>query len=236
MLRKNHSNNAHPGQAFGRHQRGFTLVEIAIVLVIVGLLLGGILKGQEMIVQARIKATVSDFNGVLAAHNAYIDRYRALPGDDAGAPQRWTSPTAAGAGDANAVIGGAYASSNATDESRLYWDHLRRAGFIPGQGSAQPTNAHNGIFGVQTGDGASTPGPALAATGVSGLGGVLLCASQIPDKVAIALDNQMDDGQSASGQVRARQVAGNGAIGAGSLADAAYHETGTSTYVACRAI
>ena len=48
-------------------QQGFTLVEIAIVLVIIGLLLGGILKGQEMIVQARIKNVINDFNGITAA-------------------------------------------------------------------------------------------------------------------------------------------------------------------------
>ena len=48
-------------------QKGFTLVEIAIVLVIIGLLLGGILKGQEMITQAKIKNIVNDFNGITAA-------------------------------------------------------------------------------------------------------------------------------------------------------------------------
>ena len=63
-------------------QAGFTLVEIAIVLVIIGLLLGGILKGQEMITQAKIKNVVNDFNGITAAVNSYQDRYRALPGDD----------------------------------------------------------------------------------------------------------------------------------------------------------
>src|SRR3990172_9213661 len=47
---------------FSRSQRGFTLVEIAIVLVIIGLLLGGILKGQEMITQAKIKNVINDFN------------------------------------------------------------------------------------------------------------------------------------------------------------------------------
>ena len=65
-----------------RMQAGFTLVEIAIVLVIIGLLLGGILKGQEMITQARIKNVVNDFNGITAAYFAYQDRYRAVPGDD----------------------------------------------------------------------------------------------------------------------------------------------------------
>ena len=49
---------------FKKHQAGFTLVEIAIVLVIIGLLLGGILKGQEMITQAKIKNIVNDMNGM----------------------------------------------------------------------------------------------------------------------------------------------------------------------------
>ena len=47
-----------------KQQSGFTLVEIAIVLVIIGLLLGGILKGQEMITQAKIKNIINDFNGI----------------------------------------------------------------------------------------------------------------------------------------------------------------------------
>jgi len=52
-------------------QKGFTLVEIAIVLVIIGLLLGGILKGQEMIVQAKIKNAIADFSGISAAYHGY---------------------------------------------------------------------------------------------------------------------------------------------------------------------
>src|SRR5512139_776016 len=95
-----------------RRQSGFTLVEIAIVLVIIGLLLGGILKGQEMIVQAKIKNTISDFNGILAAYNGYIDRYRALPGDDAGAG-RWATATVVtpANGGGNSVIQGAFGST-----------------------------------------------------------------------------------------------------------------------------
>ncbi len=74
-----------------RYQTGFTLVEIAIVLVIIGLLLGGILKGQEMITQARIKNVVNDFNGITAAYFSYMDRYKAVPGDDPNASARWTA-------------------------------------------------------------------------------------------------------------------------------------------------
>ena len=89
-----------------RAQRGFTLVEIAIVLVIIGLLLGGILKGQEMITQAKIKNVVADFSGISAAYYGYQDRYRAIPGDDLNAATRWTTPTAAVAGNGNGVVAG----------------------------------------------------------------------------------------------------------------------------------
>ena len=85
-------------------QSGFTLVEIAIVLVIIGLLLGGILKGQEMITQAKIKNIINDFNGITAAMNSYQDRYRALPGDEnnAATVARWGA--AAFGGDGNGVF------------------------------------------------------------------------------------------------------------------------------------
>src|SRR5258706_486769 len=74
----------------GLSESGFTLVEIAIVLVIIGLLLGGILKGQEMITQAKIKNVMSDFSGISAGYHGYQHRYRAIPGDDSGAVARWT--------------------------------------------------------------------------------------------------------------------------------------------------
>src|SRR6195256_1766301 len=86
---------------------GFTLVEIAIVLVIIGLLLGGILKGQEMITQAKIKNIVNDFNGVTVAVTSYQDRYRSLPGDDQNATTRWTVQ-APGKGNGDGVITGKY--------------------------------------------------------------------------------------------------------------------------------
>ena len=65
--------------------KGFTLVEIAIVLVIIGLLLGGILKGQEMITQAKIKNVIADFTGISAAYLRLPGPLpRACPGDDTG--------------------------------------------------------------------------------------------------------------------------------------------------------
>ena len=73
-----------------KKQTGFTLVEIAIVLVIVGLLIGGVLKGQEMITNAKLKRIESDNAGIAAAMFSYQDRYLQLPGDDAGVQDRFS--------------------------------------------------------------------------------------------------------------------------------------------------
>src|SRR5574341_1136848 len=228
-----------------RKTKGFTLVEIAIVLVIIGLLLGGILKGQEMITQAKIKNVISDFSGISAAYHGYQDRYRAIPGDDPNANTRWTTPTTATQGNGNGVLAGTYnfACSGAgttpgTNETCHWWDHLRRAGFVAGSGTVQPFNALTGLIGVQNGDGAATPGATLLNTGGgNGFVGIIICSANLPDKIAIAVDTQMDDGASNLGTVRALiQSAPNPSIGAGQVATAAYAETGTNIYVVCRSL
>ncbi len=167
-------------------ETGFTLVEIAIVLVIIGLLLGGILKGQEMITQAKIKNAINDFNGINVAVTSYQDRYRALPGDDLNATTRWTVQ-APGKGNGDGVMLGKYKDNDTggtggapadLKESNLFWQHLRIAGFVPGlttgTGSGTPPpNAAGGLIGVEN-----------AAVGVSGLGftSLIVCSSNLPDK------------------------------------------------------
>jgi prepilin-type N-terminal cleavage/methylation domain-containing protein len=217
---------------------GFTLVEIAIVLVIIGLLLGGILKGQEMITQAKIKNVISDFSGISAAYYGYQDRYRAIPGDDLNAATRWATAPAATAGDGNGIVAGGYTNGGAVCvagvESCSWWDHLRRAGFVSGTGVLPPYNAVAGALGVQTGD---TAGGAI----FGGFSGLIVCSANLPDKIAIAVDTQMDDGQPATGTVRGLLQAGapNPTLPAGTAATpnaTGYAETGTNLYVLCRAI
>jgi prepilin-type N-terminal cleavage/methylation domain-containing protein len=212
-------------------ESGFTLVEIAIVLVIIGLLLGGILKGQEMITQAKIKNLINDFNGVTVAVTSYQDRYRALPGDDPNATTRWTvqAPTS---GNGNGIVEGLYNDATLTTESHLFWQHLRIAGFVPGlttgtSAGQPPTNAAGGIIGVESG-----------VVGTNGLGfsSLIVCFSNLPEKVASAIDGQMDDGAPNTGQVRAQLQAGaNPATAANaSGAASAYVETGVNQYLMCK--
>ena len=220
-------------------ETGFTLVEIAIVLVIIGLLLGGILKGQEMITQAKIKNAINDFNGINVAVTSYQDRYRALPGDDANATTRWTVQ-APGKGNGDGVMLGKYKDNDTggtggapadLKESNLFWQHLRIAGFVPGlttgTGSGTPPpNAAGGMIGVEN-----------AAVGTSGLGftSLIVCSSNLPDKVAIAIDAQIDDSNSATGQVRAQlQTTANPFTDPTPATN--YVETGVNQYLVCKTI
>ena len=222
-------------------QSGFTLVEIAIVLVIIGLLLGGILKGQEMITQARIKNVVNDFNGITAAYFSYQDRYKAAPGDDRQARTRWGLNFGGANGNQDGVVGAAGAGYNSTpmtpkavpyhpaapvtaaEENTNFWQHLRIAGFVagPNQGAGsttQPTNAVGGLIGAQT-DGL-------------GLNGLIVCSSNIPDKIATAVDTQLDDQRPNAGVLRGQlQASANPDTG---TAAADYVEDGTRQYLLCK--
>ena len=79
-------------------QRGFTLVELAIVMTIIGLLIGGILKGQELMMNARVTATVAQVKSYSAAVTTFKDMYQATPGDMLSAGTRLVGcPGASGA-------------------------------------------------------------------------------------------------------------------------------------------
>jgi prepilin-type N-terminal cleavage/methylation domain-containing protein len=212
-------------------QSGFTLVEIAIVLVIIGLLLGGILKGQELINSAKVKNLANDFRVVPTYIYAYQDKFKSLPGDDAQAAAHVTGATTAttpASAQGNGVINGNWNSSTATDESVLFWQHVRLSNLAAGptvttDPDYYPKNAVSGRLGITS---------ATIAQTVGGLTGTyLVCSAGILGRFAKQLDVQMDDGNTATGSMRT--VADGTAAGGAALATTAVDDA--TNYQVCMA-
>ena len=173
------------------NQSGFTLVEIAIVLIIIGLLLGGVLKGQELVSNAKIKGVVNNMTGLQTAYNAYIDRYRAVPGDELTTTytaRGWTGTatvtTTANDGVLAVVVANTFTTPG-TGEGANFWQSLRYAKMITGDGTDNtlPSSALGGpsLIGV-SGD----------PLGIFGLGGPSICISSIPTNLALGIDTTID--------------------------------------------
>lgn len=179
-----------------RSERGFTLVEIAIVLVIIGLLVGGVLKGREMITNAKIKRIENDFAGVAGAIYAYQDRYGVLPGDDPAASTRFSGTwSAADNGNGNGNISGGWNTQNNANEARKIWKHLRGAGLIAGpvDGTSasyqQPSNSFGGLIGIDL--------------NLFNLSGHNIVFGEIPGDIAQILESRGDDGVPSTGSIQA---------------------------------
>ncbi len=200
-----------------RKQSGFTLIEIAIVLVIVGLLLGGVLKGQELITSARVRNLGTMQDGMKAAFFGFQDRFRALPGDYAGALAKANiAGVADTAGCTGAATGGGDANGQiaAVGESIIAWEHLSKSGFITGSytcaGAAAattntPTNIYNSFVQIVY-DG---------AYGIAGAGTVrhnIKTGSSIPAAVIAELDRKIDDGLPYTGSFQFSAYNGGGGV------------------------
>lgn len=190
-----------------RRQAGFTLIEIAIVLVIIGLLLGGILKGQELINSARVKNLATDFRNVPVFIYGYQDKFRSLPGDDPAVVSHVNGTLATVGTPGNGVIEGPWDSTNVAQESYLFWQHVRLAGMAPGSTTTSasdyaPLNAVGGRIGVQS-----------TATFTSmNSGTYFICSTGISGRFAKQLDTQLDDGVTNTGAVQAGTTANGTAV------------------------
>jgi prepilin-type N-terminal cleavage/methylation domain-containing protein len=184
-----------------RKSHGFTLIEIAIVLVIIGLLLGGVLKGQELITGARVRNLISQQDGIKAAFFGFQDRYRALPGDYAAAD---ANINCGGTGCVNGNGNGRIEAPGVIHEEINAWAHMNAAGFINGSytmasGTAAPAddntpkNPYSVYIQIAYDNNYSDPGvpPANKHN--------LKTGNQVPVEIIAEVDRKVDDGKPYAG-------------------------------------
>lgn len=184
---------------------GFTLVEVAIVLVIVGLILGGVFKGQALIDTARVHSLSSEVSGIRTAWYSFQERYRSIPGDFSSASSQIDSAAVPGNGNGR------------VDDSREragVWQQLALAGFITGNfdgsqtsvGTATdltcapgtcPRNPYNGYYKISySAQAADADNPAHE----------IYTGNQIPVNILSQLDLKLDDGSATGGRFRVHRA------------------------------
>ncbi len=183
---------------------GLTLIETAMVLVVIGMLLGFMMKGQELINGATVNHLTLDFKNVPLYIYGYQEKFKAFPGDDANLSNHLPgavpcSPPAAGkCVSGNGLIDGIWSDTTDASESYVVWQHIRLAGLADGSLDTNdssdyiPRNSVGGQIGV------SSYSPIIGLKG-----SVIVCSDAIPGKFAKQLDVLMDDGNTATGYMRA---------------------------------
>ena len=198
-------------------QRGFTLLEIVIVVLIVGFLLAGVLKGQEMITSAKVKRLAGQLDEVRAAYLGFQDRFKALPGDysDANLNLDCGGICLRGNGDSRIRANETPANGSQVHEDLLVWTHLAASGFLKGdyrmidaESLPTDTNSPKNPYQIYL---------QIVFDGRYGMndGGTerhnLKTGGQIPVSVLIELDRKVDDGKPYKGALQFSTYQGNSA-------------------------
>jgi hypothetical protein len=200
-----------------REQQGFTLLEIVLLVLLLGMILAGVLKGEEMVTSAKVKRLAGQLEELRAAYLGFEDRFRALPGDyaDARISLDCGSPCPFGNGDSRIRSNETPANGSEVREDLLVWTHLAASRFLKGEYRMAPSES--------TSTQANTPrNPYSAYVGIAfddqyGLSGRnlvrhnLKSGPMLPVEVAAELDRKLDDGKPYTGQVQFSAYAANGA-------------------------
>lgn len=176
--------------------RGFTLVEVAVVLAVIGVLVVAMLQGRQLIENARYKSLMRDIGDYREAFEIFKERYNALPGDYVNADDRFTlSAGTAANGDGNGVIGTNRTCDGDTDESCLAWQHLRGARLINGDKNLEGTDAPpEHAFGGRI-------SAFFTDTDGNGEFAHKLLIEDVPSEFALRMDEDLDDGDAGSGWI-----------------------------------
>jgi len=217
--------------------RGFTLAELAIVVAITGLLIGGVLKGQEMINNAQITTTITQVESYRFAHKTFRDRYKAMPGDMLRARERLPNCSASTYcynGNGDGTLGTVTTNYSRNDQSKLtsmpavetsmYWKHLALADLIsgvnatsnvtqPAWGQTHPAAKTGGGFHVltanETGDNQASGDYYILRKPVTGDPHPTQPGiTALTPGQAAQIDRKIDDGNARQGSIRADDAAG----------------------------
>ena len=199
------------------HSKGFTLIELSIVLVIIGLIVGGVLGGTELIRQAELRSTLKALQGYQVTYNNFKMKYDAVPGDMANATTYF--PTASnGNGDGN-IYGNSSAIPVAAGEDLKAWQDLSLAGMIPFTFTGTDYNVPHSL-GVKVPEAPirgigfrfeGIPWYESGPTSIWGVSGINLraaaldglsntCAAAFTPQETMDMDRKVDDGISATGK------------------------------------
>jgi len=172
-----------------------------------------VLKGQEIITNAKVKNLENSVDGLAAAIYSYQDRYRAYPGDDERAtrfPGNTPGTTISKVGDGDGIVGGKFDSINNGDESNLLWLHLRNSGLVSGEidenkteAFSRPRNAFGGVTGAATSNAA---GGNKKGVDVAKITGTYIGFTNIPNPIAIILETRADEGEVLKGSIQSDKL------------------------------